>query len=572
MQMVKNTSPNKPQTKNKIVSRTVMSLKRKGMMNASSEPLKKKKSWDARFLLTFFCFIVVGMLLFDVKIFLMGDDADYIFDAFDFVHKGLYPSGRSSLYSMMLGIPILFFGTNVVVLKCFSFLCALLGFLFLYRAFYRKIPNWMLYSVLFFSAINSSLQVFSSSNLSEAFFMMVQYGFIVAVFLLLGKLEKPTERLWKYWILVGFMGLVISLSKNIAIIAPISLVVYFLMRKEWRNSLNSLGVFLVFKIPYEILLRLIFNQNTVVSQWSQVMAKDLYHHEKGGETFSGFIDRFFANTQIYFSNVVLTELGFQIGKGISILASAILVALLLFACYCSFKNNKFVFFTCIYVAIMCAGTFFALQPAVAEARIILIFVPLLLVLLLFALHNLFAYFSKFSSFISISVLGIFLVFLFFKNLQKTFAKVQENQTMLIENLSGDIYYGYTTDWVNYLQMGKWVKENIPDNVTVAARKPNSLTIYSDGRPYVGIYSFPTNLNADQLLMKLKQDDIQYLVVASLRANPAQYIPGRYITTIRAYITKIEESYKSAFTIVHQIGKEETCYLVKINYPVHIKGQ
>jgi len=119
-------------------------------------------------------------------------------------------------------------------------------------------------------------------------------------------------------------------------------------------------------------------------------------------------------------------------------------------------------------------------------------------------------------------------------------------------------------------MGKWVKDNLPGNAIVAARKPNSLTVYSNGRPYVGIYSFPTDLNATQLLEKLQKDSIQYLIVASLRANPQRYIPGHYITTIRAYVSKIEQTYRGTFRIVHRTGEEEACYLVKINYPPVLK--
>lgn len=566
--MINNGIAPKPPKRKKVSISSMAPLKSKEPINVSPQPVKKK--WDAWFLLPFFCFVLMGILLFDVKIFLMGDDADYIFDSYNFVHKGLYPVGRSSLYSMSLGIPVFIFGTNVVALKCFSFLCAILGFVFLYRSFYSKVPNWMLYSVLVFSATNSALQVFSSSNLSEAFFMMVQYGYIATVFLLLRNLEQAKKGNGSYWLFVGFMGLAISLSKNIALIAPFGLTVFFLIKKEWRNSLISIAAFLMFKIPYEILLRLLINQNTVVSQWGQVMAKDLYHHEKGMETFGGFINRFIANVQIYYANFTLAEFGVKIGKEMSFFASVVFVALLLWACYRSFKKNKFVFFTSIYVGIMCIGTFLALQPPVAQGRIIFIYAPLLLLLLLFALHDLLSYFNKYTTAVSISVLGIFLLVLFLTNLQKTFAKVQEHQSILIENLGGDIYFGYTTDWINYLQMGKWVKENIPDHVNVAARKPNSLSIYSEGRPYVGIYSFPTHLNADQLLMKFKKDGIQYLVVASLRANPARYIRGRYISTIRSHIVKIEQSYKGTFTVVHHIGKEEACYLVKINYPKHIK--
>ena len=82
---------------------------------ASQDFTKAKNPWLNPFFLALLgAFVLFGILLFDAKLFLMGDDADYILDAYNFIHKGTYPVGRSSLYAMVLAIPVAIVGTNVV--------------------------------------------------------------------------------------------------------------------------------------------------------------------------------------------------------------------------------------------------------------------------------------------------------------------------------------------------------------------------------------------------------------------------------------------------------------------------
>ncbi len=526
----------------------------------------KSKWLNPYFLILLAAYILFGILLFDAKLFLMGDDADYILDAYNFIHKGTYPVGRSSLYAMVLALPVAIVGTNVVALKCFSFLCAVIGFVVLYGSFYKKIPNRVLYPVLIFSVVNSSIQYYSSSNLSEAFYMMVQYIYIAAAFSLVKKLENKEAKNLKSWLLIGFMGLVISLSKNIAIVVPVSLCIFFMLRKEWKNAGFAFVAFLIFKIPYEILLRLIYKQNTVVGQLDQVFAKDLYHKEKGTEDFGGFISRLVDNTQIYISDHTITELGIKTDPGVYMATAIIFLGLIIYGLVVAFKRNKYVLLAGTYVTVLCGGTFLALQPAVQQGRIIHILIPLLLLLFLYAIDKLLEKFAGGTVMIQRVAIGVLFGLILLSNLKTTSDNIQEKLPTFTENISGDPYYGYTTDWANYLDMGKWVVANIPADSLVAARKPNSLTVYSSGRPFYGIYNSEAAMNANQLLDKLQQEKVSYMILASLRLNPDQYIPNQFIGTMHSWAGRIEQAYPGTMQIVHQTGTLEPCMLVKINFP------
>lgn len=526
----------------------------------------KRAGWfNLSFVLLALGFILIGILNFNVKLFLMGDDANYILDGYNFIYKHTYP-GQSSLYGMVMGVIQLVTGTDVVLLKCCSFLFAFIGFVTLYRIGYKRVEPRILYPVLIFSVINSNLQYYSSSNLSEAFYMMLQYLYTGFVFLFIDRLSKGGKGMSKYWLGLGFMGLLMSLGKNVAVVAPLSIVVYFLCYRQWRFALKAIGVFLLFKVPYEIMLRLVYGSNTGAGQLDQVLAKNLYHHEAGRETLAGFAARFLDNAQIYLSQVTLKELGIITNGWIGAIATIAITALLIFATNRARKKNKYIFFIALYTGIMSVTTFLALQADVAQDRIIIILVPYLLLLLLFALIYFPEQVNKKRASVNRVLYYVVLAGICWSNLGTASMHINNNLPVLRENISGDPYYGYTPDWVNYLEMGKWVSKHIPADKVVAARKANPLSVYCNGRDFYGIYAFPTNLSADQLLDKLKKDKVSYLIVASLRGNPLKADPANLITTIHKYGAKIVERYPKAMTVVHRVGKEEPCFLVKINYP------
>lgn len=520
--------------------------------------------YNRYFLASTAVFVLMAVMQFDIKLFLMGDDANYILEASRFIKYNNYPDGQSGLYAMILGVPVGIFGIHIPLLKVFSFCCAVLGFVFFYRCFYNKVPGRILYTVLLFYALNSSIQYYSSSNLSEAFFMMVQHLYLVLVFQLLAVIPVKNRPGKLQWLLVGGMGWLVSLSKNIAIVLPFALVLYFLLCKKWRLAALALGSFLLFKIPYEIMIHLCYGKNTAVGQLGQVMAKDLYHPEKGTETITGFIRRIAGNAQIYFSRETLAEFGFAVSPGHFFISTLLFAVLLLYGAWAAYKTNKYIFYTAVYTGVLCAGTFLALQPAVAQNRIIIIIAPLLLLLLLFTLDALLQKINIHRK-LATTAGWVLASLICLTNFIRTADNIQTKFPVLIENLHGNAYYGYTPDWINYLEMGKWIQQHIDRAAVIAARKPNTLSVFCDGRPFYGIYSCPVNLDAKQLLLRLRNDRVKYLILASIRANPAVADPQAIVTAVHEYAVRIEKAYPGIFKEIHRIGVEEPCYLVEINY-------
>jgi hypothetical protein len=99
---------------------------------------------------------------------------------------------------------------------------------------------------------------------------------------------------------------------------------------------------------------------------------------------------------------------------------------------------------------------------------------------------------------------------------------------------------------------------------VAVRKPPMSYIFSGGKEFYGIYNTPY-MDADSLLTPLRQNKVEYIVVAELRLDPTRYIENQYINTIHRYAYYIMQKYPDAFQFIHQEGDIERAELYKINY-------
>jgi hypothetical protein len=75
------------------------------------------------------------------------------------------------------------------------------------------------------------------------------------------------------------------------------------------------------------------------------------------------------------------------------------------------------------------------------------------------------------------------------------------------------------------------------------------------------------VSPDTLVHNLRKNKVDYVIVASLRANP-NLNTGNIINNIQRYLFFVEQKYPGILTVVHQIGaheQEEPAWLYKINY-------
>jgi hypothetical protein len=463
--------------------------------------LDKLDRWvEPRLNIVFYCSLVFtvffGAYLFDVKISTGGDDSHYIEMANDFIKGRSFPTWHGPLYSVFLSLPMLIFGVKVLVFKLFSFAFILAHLVLFYYTFRRHVSPVIFAMVMLIISVNSSILYFASQTYSEAMYMFLQslvaYLFINSFLAFREKPEFVFKDQYLHWLVLGFFVFVLSLTRDIGIMVLAAILIILLSEKKFKASVAVVLSYLIFLIPFKLYKMLIWNSGFSKGQrpFSEILLKNFYSPSEGYEDFSGMVTRFFENARLYLSKHLMVGLGLHdpASTAKNWFVTFLIIALFSVALYYSFKKSKVMLFVSLYLGASVAGTFIALQQSWDQMRMVVIYIPMLLLLLAWGIQQLSG--RKGMGFLAI-VLPFLLILIFFKVLGQTTDKMKANRRVLAKNLSGNLYYGFTPDWQNYLLMSKWVGEHIPDSAVVASRKPSMSFIYSKGRDFYGMYRFPS---------------------------------------------------------------------------------
>lgn len=658
-----NKAANSPKHKNTTAkARAADSSAPKGLMTAMDGFFERhiKTILPVSVLLT----ILFGILLFDVKISTGGDDSGYVEMADNFLKGRSFPTWHGYLYSIFLSLPILIFGVNVIVLKIISFLFIIGHLILFYFTFRRRLSATVFIFTLLIITVNSTILYFASQTYSEAMFMFLQalavFLFVNFVFTYLAgdKVTFKGEAL--RLLIIGFVLTLTSLTREIGLAALIAMILFLLVYKHFRASVLLLASYSLFFGIFRIYRAVVWGVSDNVDKISEILQKNPYNKALGHEDFGGMVDRFLANANQYLSKHFMIGIGLHDPASTekSWLVTILLVVLFLIAVFFAFKNkNKLMQLVGIYLAGAMTATFIVLSQSWDQMRMVIVFIPMALIFLSWGMLQL----SKVKSFrIFAFILPLLLGVMLFKTLGQTIDKSKANQKVLARNMKGNLYYGFTPDWQNFLRMSEWVGKHIPKDQLVASRKPSMSYIYSKGRDFYGMYRFPTEppedfinkltkrtgnlmvipnasvrrdwpakfqmdikranvacvaegndifgvydlkgqrgnelmiellqknvqpfttdsllnrlrlsrqssfaVSPDSLINNLRRNNVEYVIVASLRANPKMNT-GNVINNIQRYLYFVEHKYPGILKLVHQIGadKEEPAWLYKIEY-------
>jgi len=471
--------------------------------------------------------LIFTFLLFDLKVSRGGDDAEYIIRAMDFVHHFKYPSFQGPLYPFVLSPFIAIWGLNLGVLKIVSTLFIFLSFYFLFRAFSKKIPSFILVSSFIIFVFDAYLLYYGYQTYSEAFFMFLQ---ALLFFIVLQKMPD-NKKLVKNSIILGFVLFLIAITKNIGLIVFISVVIYFLVQKEWKKALFPSAAFISFEVIWEFLKRLLWSAKElqVSSQAHTLLLKHPYDATKGYEDLAGFAMRFFQNSGIYLSKHLFMHMGFR-AEVTTISVPLTILAYILFgiALFYAFKKNKNLLFLAIYLMVILGASFIVLQTIWDSPRLMTPYYPIMLITLLSGLYYLLNERKLKSLFF---IFPLIVVIIGYATIRKTFIKIDKNADNLRHTLKGDMLYGLTPDWQNFIKMSQWAAKNIPDSVKIASRKPSISYVYT-GRRFAGIYKVPV-LPLDSLKQKIKNRSNPYVIINTEQWEKQTQLQ-RYYMNIQAY--------------------------------------
>ena len=461
-------------------------------------------------------FVAVGLfsfLLFDFRVSDGGDDSSYIVRAYDFIKNGLFPLYQGPLYPMFLSLFVGAFGVKVTLLKTLSLIFMLSQYVLFYKAFSKRISSTLLISVLMITSVCSSLLYFSSQTYSEAFFMMLQSAFLLFVFkYVIDRWDEEVDfkREWSHYLILGALAVATFWARSVGLVSIIALVLFLVSYKKWKQALFSLGGFVAVLFPLELLKRMIFHEQAVQfsDQGKSLLLKDFYNPVKGNEDFIGLIHRFFDNAHLYLSKHLFVFMGLkptehpQPTHWLTYLVFILAIVALIY----TFKRNKYLSFNIFYATTIVATTFVAVQAHWDQPRLAIVFYPLLILSILAGIYGMLkTNWGKKLQFI----LPLIVLIIFFASLKSMMTATSQRSKVLQANLSGNLYYGMTPDWVNYIEMSKYAAKNTPANELTACRKPEISFVYS-GKKFYGIYNIPT-VDMDTFLLSLKVPASQRVV-------------------------------------------------------------
>lgn len=544
----------------------------------------------------FFGLLILGITLafmsFNARMSEAHDDSLYIEAGYRYVHEfpNYYYTSNAPMYPMFLALLTIAFGTNLVYFKLFSILFYVLGAVIFYKALDKRVSPILKFFVYTYLCINYLILYFASQTFSEAFYMLVQATFFY-FFTKYNFSETPIttnlKKDWKKWLVLGFLMMILTLAKNILIFGIIAIVLFYLIKKEWKKAAFSLGFFGLFKFLYEAVKNFIWGKSAIQyeSQINILFNKDPYDASKGQEDLIGFFGRFTDNIALYLGKRFYQIIGFfdeefmfkkvmeqdgQLVEGpnntIYFFFAFIILALTFFGLYKAFKNkNDIVLFFVLFAGTICFGTFFVLQARWDQPRFIMVHMPAILLGISYGLS---IYLSKnsFNQRLFIACIALVSVSFLMSSTKRAF----KNLPIASKNLKGDIYYGYTPDWQNYLKLSAYCKDSLPENSFVAARKAPMSFVYAKGKHFYPIYSviakdpITQQSNPDSALAIFKKNKVTHLLIASLRINPAKNT-GDVINTLHNIAAPIMQKYPQKLVLVKEIGFSEQAYLYEIKY-------
>lgn len=527
---------------------------------------------DSKLLIVFLSLSALfSLLLFNARISEANDDALYLEGGWRYVHEfpNYFYTQNAPLYVIFLGICTKIFGFKLLIFKIFNVVFQFSAVYFFYKAFSKRISYLILIPVMLFVSCNYLIQYYASMTFTEAFYFFWISFFFFTFFKHTDFIESEPnlKKQWKKWLLIGLLSFIISTTKSAGIVIVPSLFVYFIFIKQYKNAVISIMSYGIFKLLYELVIVIIFGKQNQFSEQSKILLlKDPYDRMLGNEDFLGFIQRIIDNSNLYLSKRFFQIIGFRNEMSFDVYwqITLLVIALFLVGIYFVIKNGqKPLLLFGIFSVAQLLLSFIILAARWDQARIVMICMPIMLTIIFYGMYH----YLKTTD-IKKSIYLVLVVFISSSVVLSSAKRGIKNIPIVKKNLAGDLYYGYTPDWQNFLKCSKWCADSLPANTLVASRKAPMSFVYANGKKFFPIYSvikkdsLTNQSNPDSALAFFNQKAVTHIMIGSLRINPIQNT-GQIINTVHNIIQPIMEKYPNKLKIIHTEGTTEQAYVLEI---------
>ncbi len=550
----------------------VVASVKSGMFNGF-EAWTEKNNTKIFYVLCGLC-LFLSFISFNARISEAHDDALYLEGGWRYVNEFpvYFYTQNAPLYPMFLAVLIKLMGLRLIVFKLFSMLFNLLGFILFYKALRGKIPAIIFFPVALFHAANYLIIYFASMTFTEAFYFFLQGCFFyqaVKITELPAIVADDIRQSWKKWLLLGLCMFLVSTAKSSAIFVIPSLVLFFAIELNWKAAGYSVLSYLVIKLPYELLVRSIWDApNQFKGQSRILLQKDPYDKSLGDEDVAGFIQRFIDNCNLSLSKRFYQILGWMDEGSLDTngFITLLTAGLILLGLWQAFKRkHRIILMLALFSGAQLVLSFVILQARWDQPRITLVCMPVLLILVFFGLYAI----AEKRDFMR-TIMVVLIVLMCGSVLLSSLKRGVKNIPIVQRNLKGDKYFGYTADWQNFLKCSEWCADSLPQNSLVASRKAPMSFVYGKGKKFFPVYSVvkkdtATNQsNADSALAYFRKNGVTHVMLGSLRINPADPSAG-FINTMHNIIAPIAQKYPLKLNLLHTEGQFEEAYVYELKY-------
>ncbi len=446
-------------------------------------PINAKLARSQRFLLLFlFIYIILSILLFDPKLFTGGDNAVYIILAesiargrgYNNIHlpdespHTKYPFG----FPLMLSLLLLLFGSEVIVFKLLVLATGVGSCYFMYRIgqllfkekinlimpFYLSLPIFIIYGV---------------QILSETPFLCFSLGALY--FFMRARADRES-----FYYLSLIFATYAFFIRTAGITLIIGMMGFLLLKKQYKYSVIFILLFIAVSVPWQI------RNSNIPSDASYIdllLAKEPLQIELGRVNLFDILSRLWENFIFYSFTILPKTLLPILHSSVSLSIAGLIFSGIMLIGFLK-RIEKWSAIELYFVLSMVI--LLAWPRRWSSERFLLPILPLLIVYLFFGIRWLsdrvnFKY--LFEGLTAILVLvNIVAIILTAK------ITIRDN----IEYFRGDVYAGYEYDWRRYFETIDWVKENVPEDKIIMARKPEFVYLLSGHKSFV--YPITTDHN------------------------------------------------------------------------------
>ncbi|MDA3818441.1 MAG: tetratricopeptide repeat protein [Prolixibacteraceae bacterium] len=519
--------------------------------------------------ISLFVSLLISLLLFNRDVSVGGDDSGYIKSAYDFA-KGLsFPGFHSSFYSMTLALFISIFGVNLVILKGASLLFNLVAILFLNK-FFRKFSS---YTVAAFVTLATSLSYmladYASTTYSEAYFFMLQamyiYYFLSVVHNNEYRAKWAQKHEWLHYVGLGVFTYLIFQTKAIALAAFVVSIFYILFNKKYIKAAIYTAATVISHVLFTLYKTIAFDSQGAgfEAQLQKLLQKNPYNPAEGNETFWGFFQRFWENSELYFSKHFMKMMGIFPTDHIktSTFLTIILYAVFIVSAIYIIRKNRKNLFVVLYLAAMISGTYVMLQTRWDQERLIMIYFPLIFGVIFLAAFRFFNTPQKIKNqWIPATAMGLIVLLMAGQSVGSVSRKIENT------GLKTEQFESYYPDWQNYMAACQWAGQNLREDSKVLCRKPSMAWIAGEGKDiFKGLYRLKYR-NPDSTLMMFQEWDITHVIMARLRVIPHKKTP-RTINTIQNALTYLLIKNPGCLTQIAEFGDDEKARVYEVNLDI-----